>query len=175
MVSRMSSYRATLKVSATAILKSRYTRSIILMFRPLPYQGSGDIVAWQNRPLEPVYLIGWMVSRENSKVINKTVYIAVGLRRDDKKEVLGLWLGKEESAAFWMRLLTDISARGTEGILITATDNLYGFIDTIKIVFPEPKTWLCIVYQISNACRYGVWKDKKAFTAEMKHIYNAPN
>lgn len=141
---------------------------------------SGDIVAWQNRPLEPVYLIVWMDGivfkvRENSKVINKTVYIAVGLRRDGNKEVLGLWLGKNESAAFWMSVLTDIRARGTEDILITATDNLNGFTDTIKNVFPESKTQICVVHQIRNACRYVVWKDKKAFTADMKHIYNAPN
>src|SRR5690554_2679615 len=141
---------------------------------------SGDIVAWQNRPLEPVYLIVWMDGivfkvRENSKVINETVYRAVGLRRDGKKEVLGLWLGKNESAAFWMSVLTDIRARGTEDILITATDNLNGFTDTIKNVFPESKTQICVVHQIRNACRYVVWKDKKAFTADMKHIYDAPN
>lgn len=139
-----------------------------------------DIVAWQNRPLEPVYLIVWMDGivfkvRENSKVINKTVYIAVGLRRDGKKEVLGLWLGKNESAAFWMSVLTDIRSRGTEDILITATDNLNGFTDTIRNVFPESRTQICVVHQIRNACRYVVWKDKKAFTADMKHIYNAPN
>ena len=141
---------------------------------------SGDIIAWQNRPLEPVYLIVWMDGivfkvRENSKVINKTIYIAVGLRRDGKKEVLGLWLGKNESSSFWMSVLTDIRARGTEDILITATDNLNGFTDTIKNVFPESKTQICVVHQIRNACRYVVWKDKKAFTADMKHIYNAPN
>lgn len=141
---------------------------------------SNDIVAWQNRPLEPVYLIVWMDGivfkvRENSKVTNKTVYIAVGLRRDGKKEVLGLWLGKNESAAFWMSVLTDMKSRGTEDILITATDNLNGFTDTIKNVFPESKTQICVVHQIRNACRYVVWKDKKAFTADMKHIYNAPN
>ena len=140
---------------------------------------SGDIVAWQNRPLEPVYLIVWMDGivfkvRESSKVINKTVYIAVGLRRDGKKEVMGLWLGKNESAAFWMSVLTDIRARGTEDILITATDNLNGFTDTIKNVFPESRTQICVVHQIRNACSYVVWKDKKAFTSDMKHIYNAP-
>jgi transposase-like protein len=141
---------------------------------------SGDIIAWQNRPLEPVYLIVWMDGivfkvRENSKVVNKTVYIAVGLRRDGKKEVLGLWLGKNESSAFWMSVLTDIRARGTEDILITATDNLNGFTDTIRNVFPESRTQICVVHQIRNACRYVVWKDKKAFTADMKGIYNAPN
>jgi transposase-like protein len=140
---------------------------------------SEDIVAWQNRPLEPVYLIVWMDGivfkvRENSKVVNKTVYIAVGLRRDGRKEILGLWLGKNESSAFWMSVLTDIKARGVEDILITATDNLNGFTNTIRTVFPESVTQICVVHQIRNACRYVVWKDKKAFTADMKHIYNAP-
>ncbi|WP_423818644.1 IS256 family transposase [Salinimicrobium sp. TIG7-5_MAKvit] len=140
---------------------------------------SNDIVAWQNRPLEPVYLIVWMDGivfkvRENSKVVNKTIYIAVGLRRDGKKEVLGLWLGKNESAAFWMSVLTDMKARGVEDILITATDNLNGFTDTIKNVFPQSKTQICVVHQIRNACRYVVWKDKKAFTKDMKLIYDAP-
>lgn len=141
---------------------------------------AADITAWQNRPLESVYLIVWMDGivfkvRESSKVINKTVYVAVGLRRDGKKEVLGLWLGKNESAAFWMSVLTDMKARGTEDILITATDNLNGFTDTIKNVFPESKTQICVVHQIRNASRYVVWKDKKAFTSDMKGIYNAPN
>jgi transposase-like protein len=140
---------------------------------------TNDIVAWQNRPLETVYLIVWMDGivfkvRENSKVINKTVYIAVGLRRDGKKEVLGLWLGKNESAAFWMSVLTDMKARGVDDILITATDNLNGFTDTIRTVFPESKTQICVVHQIRNASRYVVWKDKKAFTRDMKQIYNAP-
>jgi transposase-like protein len=140
---------------------------------------TNDIVAWQNRPLESVYLIVWMDGivfkvRENSKVINKTVYIAVGLRRDGIKEVLGLWLGKNESAAFWLSVLTDMRARGVEDILITATDNLNGFTDTIRNVFPESKTQICVVHQIRNACRYVVWKDKKAFTRDMKNIYNAP-
>jgi transposase-like protein len=140
---------------------------------------TNDIVAWQNRPLELVYLIVWMDGivfkvRENSKGINKTIYIAVGLRRDGKKEVLGLWLGKNESAAFWMSVLTDMKARGVQDILITATDNLNGFTDTIKNVFPESKTQICVVHQIRNTCRYVVWKDKKAFTKDMKKIYDAP-
>ncbi len=141
---------------------------------------NGDIVAWKNRPLEPVYLIVWMDGivfkvRENSKIINKTIYIAVGLRTDGKKEVLGLWLGKNESSAFWMNVLTDIKARGTQDILITATDNLNGFTDTIKTVFPESVTQICVVHQIRNSCKYVVWKDKKEFTRDMREIYTAPN
>jgi putative transposase len=138
-----------------------------------------DIVAWQNRPLEPVYLIVWMDGivfkvRENSKVINKTVYIAVGLKRDGLKEVLGMWLGKNESAAYWMNVLTDIKARGVEDILITATDNLNGFTQTIRSVFPDAATQVCVVHQIRNSCRYVVWKDKREFTQDMKNVYAAP-
>jgi len=138
-----------------------------------------DIVAWQNRPLEPVYLIVWMDGivfkvRENSKVVNKTIYIAVGLRKDGFKEVLGMWLGKNESAAYWMTVLTDMKARGVEDILITATDNLNGFTQTIRTVFPQSSTQICVVHQIRNSCRYVVWKDKKEFTLDMKDIYAAP-
>jgi transposase-like protein len=141
---------------------------------------SNDIVAWQNRPLESTYLIIWMDGivfkvRENSKVVNKTIYIAVGLRRDGHKEVLGLWLGRNESAAFWMTVLTDIKARGVDDILITATDNLNGFTDTIKSVFPTATTQICVVHQIRNASKYVVWKDKKEFARDMKEIYNAPS
>lgn len=140
---------------------------------------ANDIVAWQNRPLESVYLIVWMDGivfkvRENSKVINKTIYLAVGLNRDGKKEVLGMWLGKNESASFWLGVLTDLKARGVEDILITATDNLNGFTQTIKQVFPQSQTQICVVHQIRNSCKYVVWKDKKEFTKDMKEIYNAP-
>lgn len=140
---------------------------------------TNDIVAWQNRPLERVYLIVWMDGivfkvRENSRVINKTVYIAVGLRTNGKKEVLGLWLGKNESAAFWMSVLTDIKARGTQDLLITVTDNLNGFTDTITNVFPESQTQICVIHQIRNSFKYVVWKDKKEFAKDMKMIYNAP-
>lgn len=139
-----------------------------------------DVVAWQNRPLDSVYLIVWMDGivfkvRENSKVVNKTIYLAVGLNREGYKEVLGMWLGKHESASFWMGILTDLKARGVEDMLITATDNLNGFTNTIRTVFPESSTQICVVHQIRNACRYVVWKDKKAFTADMKPVYDAPN
>jgi len=140
---------------------------------------TGDVIAWQNRPLDPVYLIVWMDGivfkvRENSKVVNKAVYLAVGLNREGKKEVLGMWLGKNESASFWMGVLTDLKSRGIEDILITATDNLNGFTQTIKNVFPESQTQICVVHQIRNSARYVVWKDKKEFTRDMKQIYDAP-
>lgn len=139
-----------------------------------------DVTVWQNRPLESVYCIVWMDGivfkvRENSKVIDKTIYLAVGLRTDGKKEVLGLWLGKNESASFWLSVLTDLKARGVEDILVTATDNLKGFTEAIRSVFPLSTKQICIVHQIRNACRFVVWKDRKAFTGDMKVIYTAPN
>lgn len=112
--------------------------------------------------------------RENSKVVNKTVYIAVGLRQDGFKEVLGMWLGKNESAAYWMTVLTDMKARGMEDILITATDNLNGFTQTIRTVFPQSATQVCVVHQIRNSCRCVVWIDKREFSHDMKDIYAAP-
>lgn len=141
---------------------------------------TSDIVAWQNRPLEPLYLVAWMDGivfkvRDNSRVINKTIYLAVGLKLDGKKEVLGMWLGKAEAASFWMGVLTDLKARGVEDILITVTDNLKGFTKTIQSVFPNSDTQICVVHQIRNACKYVVWKDRKAFAKDMKPIYEAPN
>lgn len=140
---------------------------------------AGDIVAWQNRPLESVYFIVWMDGivfkvREANKVINKTIYLAVGLNKYGLREVLGMWLGKNESASFWMSVLTDLKARGVEDMLITATDNLNGFTQTIKNVFPQSQTQICVVHQIRNSMKYVVWKDKKEFAADMKDIYNAP-
>ena len=135
---------------------------------------------WQNRPLERQYLIVWMdgiilKSRDGGKVINKTVYICVGLPKTGKKEVLGLWVGKAESASFWMSVLTDLKARGVEDILITCTDNLNGFTDTIRSVFPEAATQICVVHQIRNSCRYVTYKDLKEFTVDLKTIYGAVN
>ena len=141
---------------------------------------TNDIIAWQNRPLESIYLVVWMDAivfkvRENSRVVNKAIYLAVGLRKDGLKEVMGMWLGKNESAAFWMSVLTDIRARGVNDILITVTDNLNGFTDTIKSVFPKSDRQICVIHQIRNSAKYVVWKEKREFLKDMKHIYTAPN
>lgn len=98
----------------------------------------------------------------------------MGLNREGKKDVLWMWLGKNESSSFWMSVLTDLKARGVEDILITTTDNQNGFTQTIPSVFPESKTQICVVHQIRNACKYVVWKDRKEFSADMKHIYTVP-
>lgn len=158
-------YEITLSSSAISIITNRVTQHAL---------------EWQNRPLDQLYLITWMDGivfkvREGGKVVNKTIYLCMGLTRQGYKEVLGMWLGKSESSAFWMSVLTDLKARGVEDILITCTDNLNGFTDTIKTVFPRSTTQICVVHQIRNSCRYVVWKDMKEFTSDMKEIYGAVN
>jgi transposase-like protein len=134
---------------------------------------------WQQRPLEPLYFTVWMDGimlkvKHNGKYVNKCVYLVIGLKSDGKKEVLGMWMAQSESASFWLSVLTDLKARGVEDILIACTDNLAGFTDAIKGVFPHTITQLCIVHQIRNSCKYVVWKDRKRFCAELKEIYGAP-
>jgi putative transposase len=138
------------------------------------------ITEWQGRPLSSMYFVVWMDGivfkvRQNGKVINKTVYLAVGLNSEGHKEVLGMWLGENESASFWMNVLTDMRSRGVEDMLITSTDNLKGFTEAIVSIFPQSVTQICVVHQIRNASRYVVWKDKKQFAADLKTVYTAAN
>jgi putative transposase len=135
---------------------------------------------WQQRPLEPVYFCVWMDGimlkvKCNGKYVNKCVYLVIGLRKDGRKEVLGMWMAQSESASFWLTVLTDLKARGVEDMLIACTDNLKGFTDAIKGVFPQTITQLCIVHQIRNSCKYVVWKDRKAFCADLRDVYGAVN
>lgn len=138
------------------------------------------VAEWQSRPLAPVYFVVWMDGivfkvRQNGKVVNKTIYLAVGLNPEGFKDVLGMWLGESESASFWISVLTDLRSRGVEDILITSTDNLKGFTEAITSVFTQSVTQICVVHQIRNAMRYVVWKDKKQFVADLKTVYGAPN
>ncbi len=138
------------------------------------------VIEWQSRPLSPLYFVVWMDGivfkvRHNGRVINKTIYLAVGLNSQGFKEVLGIWLGESESASFWIGVLTDLRSRGVEDILITSTDNLKGFTEAISSVFTQSVTQICVVHQIRNALRYVVWKDKKVFVADLKKIYRAAN
>ena len=138
------------------------------------------IKEWQARPLEPVYYVVWMDGivlkiKQSGKYINKCIYLVIGLKNDGLKEVLGMWTSENESASFWLSVLTDLKARGVEDILIACTDNLKGFTDAIHGVFPGTVTQLCMVHQIRNSCRYVVWKDRKTFCADLKEVYAAPN
>lgn len=133
---------------------------------------------WQSRPLDPAYFVVWVDGivfkvRHNGKVINKTIYVVIGLSNTGHKEVLGLWIHETESAAFWMNVFGDLQARGVEDILIVCSDNLTGLTEGIRSIFPQSQNQICIVHQIRNATRYVVHKDKKEFTKDMKPIYQA--
>lgn len=135
---------------------------------------------WQARPLERVYFVAWIDGivfkvRHKGRVINKTVYVVIGLSNTGHKEVLGLWIHESESAAFWMGVFGDLQARGVEDILIMCSDNLTGLSEGIRSIFPNTSNQICIVHQIRNASRYVVHKDKKEFCKDMKSIYQANN
>jgi putative transposase len=138
------------------------------------------IEEWKVRRLEKVYMVVWMDAivfkvRQDGKVIDKAVQIAVGLNNRGLKEVLGMWICQNESASFWMSVLTHLKTRGVEDILITSTDNLKGFTDAIKAVFPSARTQVCIVHQLRNSMKFVVWKDRKAVAKVLKEVYDAPD
>lgn len=139
-----------------------------------------NIKLWQQRPLEEVYFVVWMDGivikvRHNGRVIGKTIYLIIGLKKDGLKEVLGMWISETESASFWMNVLTDLKARGVEDILIACTDNLAGIRQAIKAVFPDAITQLCVVHQIRNSSRYVAWKERKEFLSDLRLVYAAAN
>ncbi|CAM3400602.1 transposase [Empedobacter stercoris] len=113
----------------------------------------------QNFPLESVYCIVWMDGivfkvRQGGKVINKTIYLAVGLNREGHKEILRMWLGENESASFWQSVMTDLKARGVEDILITVTDNLNGFTGAITNIFPQANIQICVVHLMQSIRKF---------------------
>ena len=133
---------------------------------------------WQNRPLDPVYLIVWMDGivfkvRDNGKIINKTVYLCVGLKQNGLKEVLGMWVGENESAKFWLSVLNGLKNRGVNDILIACIDGLSGFTNAIEAVFPQTEIQQCIIHQIRNTTKYVSYKDIKALMADLKRVYAA--
>lgn len=133
---------------------------------------------WQSRPLESVYVIVWMDAihfkiREDGRVITKAVYSVLGVNVKGEKEVLGLYLGQNESASFWLQVLTDLQQRGVEDILIASIDNLRGFADAIENIFPKTEVQLCIVHQIRNSMKYVNWKHYREFIRDLKEVYKA--
>lgn len=131
---------------------------------------------WQARPLDQVYPIlyldGLVIKiRQDKRVINKTVYVALGVNLQGEKELLGLWIGETEGAKFWLSVLTDLYQRGAKDFFIVCVDGLSGFPEAIETQYPKSKIQLCIVHLIRNACKYVSWKDRKAVCADLKQIY----
>ena len=138
-----------------------------------------DFKEWQNRPLDAVYPVVFMDAvhmkiRTDGRVQNRAVYLALGINLEGNKELLGLWIGEEEGAKFWLNILTDLKNRGIQDILIAAVDGLKGFPEAIESVFPKTEVQLCVVHVIRNSLNYVGWKDKKAVAKDLKTIYKAP-
>ena len=137
-----------------------------------------QVVEWQSRPLDAIYPIVYLDCivvkiRQDKQVINKAIYLALGVNMEGHKELLGMWLAENEGSKFWLNVLTELQNRGVKDILIACVDGLKGFPDAINTAFPDTHIQLCIVHMVRNSIRYVPWKDYKAVTTDLKQIYQS--
>ncbi len=137
-----------------------------------------EVRAWQSRPLASVYPIVYLDAihvkmRSNRQVQTVAVYVALALTLEGKKELLGLWIGENEGAKFWLGVLTELRNRGVQDILIAAIDGLKGFPDAVASVFPKTQVQLCIVHMVRNSLRFVAWKERKIVARDLRTIYSA--
>ena len=133
---------------------------------------------WQQRPLENIYAVVFMDAihynvRSEGRIVKKAVYIAIGINMDGKKEVLGMYVGENESAKYWLSILNGLKNRGVDDILIACIDGLTGFPEAISAVYPKTEIQQCIIHQIRNSTKYVSYKDIKALMADLKRVYGA--
>lgn len=133
---------------------------------------------WQQRPLESAYAVVFLDAihyhvRSEGQIVKKAVYIAIGVNLDGHKDVLGMWVGENESAKFWATVLNSLRNRGVEDIFIACTDNLSGFSEAIEAIFPKAEIQNCVIHQIRNSTKYVSYKDLKALMADLKAVYAA--
>ncbi len=133
---------------------------------------------WQSRPLESIYAVVFMDAihyhvRSEGQIVKKAVYIAIGINLDGVKDVLGMWVGENESAKFWLSIMNGLKNRGIEDILIACVDGLTGFSNAIEAVFPKTEIQQCIIHQIRNTTRFVSYKDIKSLMADLKKVYAA--
>jgi putative transposase len=139
-----------------------------------------EVAEWQGRPLEAFYPLVFLDAlrvkvRDEGTVRNKAIYVALGVRADGTKDVLGLWIEQTEGAKFWLRVMNELRDRGVQDILIAVVDGLKGFPEAIGAVFPRTQVQACIVHLIRNSLSFVSWKDRKAVAAALKEIYRARN
>ena len=139
-----------------------------------------EVAAWQVRPLEPVYPLVFFDAlrikvRDEGVVRNKAVHIALGVRADGSKEILGLWLEQNEGAKFWLRVMNELRNRGVEDVLLAVVDGLKGFPDAIRAVFPEALVQTCIVHLLRHSLDFVSYKDRKLVAGALKDIYRESN
>ena len=131
---------------------------------------------WQNRPLDEVYPVLYLDAlmvkvKDQGHIVNKAVYLAIGITMEGHKEVLGMWIEKTEGAKFWLQVITELKNRGVKDIFVACVDGLKGFPDAINAVFPKTEIQLCIVHMVRNSLKFVSWKDRKAVAADLKEIY----
>ena len=136
------------------------------------------IEEWQNRPLEKVYPFVFLDAihyhvRENNIVVKKAVYIALGYNTEGYKEILGMWVGENESSKYWLLVLNQLKERGLEDILIVSTDNLSGFSQAIESVYPKTEIQKCVIHQIRNSTKFVSYRDIKELMKDLKTVYKA--
>ena len=136
------------------------------------------VTEWQSRPLDEVYPIVYLDCivlkiRQDKQVINKAMYLALGVNMEGHKELLGLWITENEGAKFWLGVLTELNNRGVNDILIACVDGLKGFPDAINTVFPKTQIQLCIVHMVRNSLKFVPWKDYREVTTDLKRIYQS--
>jgi putative transposase len=139
-----------------------------------------EVKAWQVRPLEKMYPIVFLDAlrvkiRDEGTVLNKAIYLALGIRRDGTRDVMGLWIEQTEGAKFWRGVVTELQNRGVETILLAVVDGLKGFPEAIQAVFPKTEIQSCIVHLLRNSMEYCNYKDRTPLITELKGIYKAPN
>jgi putative transposase len=139
-----------------------------------------EVAEWQDRPLEPLYPLVFLDAirvkvRDEGTVRNKAVYVALGVRPDGTKEVLGLWIEQTEGAKFWLKVMNELKDRGVEDILIAVVDGLKGFPEAIAAVFPRTQVQACVVHLIRTSLDYVSYKDRRAVAAALKEVYKARN
>jgi putative transposase len=139
---------------------------------------SEEVLLWQNRPLDEVYPIVYLDAvrikvRHDSRVINKAVYLAIGVNMDGIKEVLGMWTAENEGAKFWLQVVTELKNRGVKDIFIACVDGLNGFPEAIESIFPKTQIQLCIVHMVRHSLNYVSWKQRKEVAGDLKTIYQA--
>lgn len=137
-----------------------------------------EVAAWQQRPLDPAYPLVFFDAirvkiRDEGMVRNKAIHIALGVRADGAKEVLGLWVEQNEGAKFWLRVMNELKNRGTDDIMLAVVDGLKGFPDAITAVFPQAMVQTCIVHLLRNSMDFVSWKDRKPLAAALKSVYRA--
>jgi putative transposase len=140
---------------------------------------SEEVKLWQNRPLDEVYPIVYLDAvrikvRHDSRVINKAVYLGIGVNIHGIKEVLGMWTAENEGAKFWLQIVTELKNRGVKEIFIACVDGLKGFPEAIESVFPQTQVQLCIVHMVRHSLNYVSWKQRKEVADDLKTIYQAP-